>query len=45
MLIELKSRETLTNTPGGIVQSVFDILVSKAREQRCIRSILQLTAV
>lgn len=45
MLIELKSRETLTNTPGGIVQSVFDTLVSKAREQRCIRSILQLTAV
>ena len=45
MLIELKSRKTLTNTRGGIVQSVFDILVSKAREQRCIRSILQLTAV
>ena len=45
MLIELKSRETLTNTPGGIVQSVFDILVSKAKEQGCIRSILQLTAV
>ena len=45
MLIELKSRETLTNTPGGIVQSVFDILVSKAREQRYIRSTLPLTAV
>ncbi|MEQ3162088.1 hypothetical protein AAA214_02920 [Parabacteroides goldsteinii] len=44
-MIELKSRETLTNTPGGIVQSVFDILVSKAKEQGCIRSILQLTAV
>ena len=45
MLIELKSRETLTNTPGGIVQSVFDIHVSKAKGLQCIRSILQLTAV
>ena len=45
MLIELKSRETLTNTPEGIVQSVFDILVSKARELQCIRSTLPLTAV
>lgn len=35
----------LTSTRGGIVQSVLNILVSMAREQGCIKSILPHTVV
>lgn len=41
----VKEQRDATSTRGGIVQSVLNILVSMAREQGCIKSILPHTVV